>query len=131
MSAVDTNVLVRFHVRDDEEQYQRVKKIFEAASSTNPIFINFIVLIEWVWVLQNYYKVDNQRIAALISNMLESSDIEFENSAIIANALNQFEKSKADFADCLICEVNRDFERNPTYTFDKKASKLKGMKLLK
>lgn len=131
MSGVDTNVLVRFHVRDDEEQYQRVKQLFDSATSTNPIFINFIVLIEWVWVLTNYYKIEAEQIAALIFNMLESSDLELEDDVLVINALERFEESKADFADCLICELNKKHGRNPTFTFDKKASKLKGMKLLK
>ncbi|MDR9418982.1 PIN domain-containing protein [Gracilimonas sp.] len=130
MSAVDTNVLVRFHVRDDEEQYQKVKELFSRASSKNPIFINFIVLIEWAWVLSNYYKVEDQKIAALISTMLESSDFELEDESIVANSLSLFEKSNVGFADCLISEVNKHHDRNPTFTFDKKASKLKGMKLL-
>ncbi|HBQ61396.1 MAG TPA: PIN domain nuclease [Balneolaceae bacterium] len=131
MSAVDTNVLVRFHVRDDEEQYQQVKNIFASATSADPVFINFVVLIEWVWVLKKFCKVDNKRIAALTLSMLHSTEIEFENDSIVTNALRLFENSSADFVDCLICEVNAHQGKSPTYTFDKKASKLKGMKLLK
>lgn len=131
MSAVDTNILVRFHVRDDEEQYKLVKQLFDSASNSNPIFINFIVLIEWAWVLTNYYKIDNETIALLAQRMIESSETEYEDPALIMNAIQLFESSNVDFADCLICEVNKKYGRGPTFTFDKKALKLKGMKLLK
>ncbi len=131
MNAVDTNVLVRLYVQDDLEQFEKAKKLVEKASINNPIFVNQIVLVEWVWVLSDYYKVAKNNIVKELEIMLGTVDLVIEESAVVKKAIEHYKNSNADFADCLISEKNNEYSAAPTYTFDKKASKLKGMKLLK
>lgn len=58
MKGLDTNVIVRFLVRDDEEQWQiAVRYINEAMLANEPCFVNNIVLCEVVWVLRTSYKI--------------------------------------------------------------------------
>ncbi|MEE9117055.1 MAG: PIN domain-containing protein [Calditrichia bacterium] len=52
MIGVDTNVLVRYIVQDDIEQSKDATRFIEKRiSSSNPGFINQIVMCEVVWVL--------------------------------------------------------------------------------
>lgn len=131
MSAVDTNVLVRYYVRDHEEQYGKAVSLFQKASIQNPVFINHIVLSEWVWVLSRNYNIKKERIIEELDILLDSKEIEIEEKEIVRAAIEEFKNSEADFSDCLISSKNEAVSQNPTCTFDKKASKLKGMKLLK
>lgn len=130
MSAVDTNVLVRYYVRDDEEQFEKALKIFQQATIQYPIYINHIVLTEWVWVLTRAYKIPKKSILEELEIMLESKEIELEGKQTIRSAIKEFKHSKADFSDCLISAKNQTASKAPTYTFDKKASRLKRMKML-
>ena len=57
MIALDTNVLVRFLVADDEEQNQRATELIEAAiQKEDALYISDIVLVETVWVLSRSYQ---------------------------------------------------------------------------
>ncbi len=52
MIAVDTNILVRFLTRDDEQQYQKSLNLFQNFN----IFIPDTVILETEWVLRFAYK---------------------------------------------------------------------------
>jgi predicted nucleic-acid-binding protein len=48
---LDTNVLVRYLTRDDEQQWQRAEQYINAAlAAEETCFISNIVLCELVWV---------------------------------------------------------------------------------
>ena len=53
---VDTNVFLRFFVRDVESFYQKAKELFEKAEKgTVKLETNDLVIAEIVWVLESYY----------------------------------------------------------------------------
>lgn len=64
----DTNLLVRFFIRDDEAQFSKVSKLFEKSSK---IIISSNALCELVWVLSYSYKLNKQDIAEIISNLIK------------------------------------------------------------
>ena len=58
MRAVDTNVLVRFLTRDDQQQAARARKVMEQG-----VFIPKTVLLETEWVLRYTYEFDRTAVA--------------------------------------------------------------------
>ena len=122
MIGIDTNVLVRYLVQDDEKQAAAATKIFNRVSDTNPAFINNIVMCEMVWVLSRAYKYQKKIIVEVIEQLLTTSGIEFENAEIIRKALRRYSKGKGDFADFMIAETNNSNGASTTYTFDRRAS---------
>lgn len=66
MKGIDTNVLVRYLVKDDKEQakiasaYIHIQKIVAAGELC---FINMIVLCELVWVVESAYGFQRKEIA--------------------------------------------------------------------
>ena len=52
MIGAETNILVRFLVRDVEDQARKVMKLFEDGEK---IFINQVVIVELYWMLINVY----------------------------------------------------------------------------
>jgi predicted nucleic-acid-binding protein len=53
MIGLDTNVLVRFLVRDGEEQFERASKLIRRrAQDGQPVRISLLVLLETEWVLR-------------------------------------------------------------------------------
>jgi len=66
--AIDTNVLVRFIIADDEAQYVSALQLFQEATS---ITIPTVVLCETVWVLRGY-KIDKKMILEQISTITQT-----------------------------------------------------------
>lgn len=122
MIGIDTNVLVRYLVQDDEQQASAATRILERISDINPAFINNIVMCETVWVLVRAYKYKKSLIAKTLEQILSTSGIEFENAEGARKALRHYTNGKADFSDYLIAEINKENGANTTYTFDKKAA---------
>ena len=131
MIGVDTNVLVRFYIKDEQQQYKRVHQLFRNADHNNPICINLVVLMEWFWVLTEIYGVSKTDILKELEYLLGSKEIVLENSADVRKASQLFKNQNADFEDCLIGILNRSKNCESTYTFDKAASNLTSFTLLK
>ena len=73
MLGIDTNVLVRFLVRDDEAQFERARKLIKRETSRGePVFISQLVLLETEWVLRSRYGGTKTEISTAISALLES-----------------------------------------------------------
>ncbi len=120
MIGVDTNVLVRYIVRDDERQYQKVRTFFERiVDQDDACFVSDLVLAELVWVLRSCYRLDRGRIAEVLRGLYGSRNLVFSSPDCIARAIRSFETGRADFADYLIRERALQEGCEEVATFDK------------
>jgi predicted nucleic-acid-binding protein len=127
MLGIDTNVLIRFLVRDDEAQFDRARKLIKRETSRGePVFISQLVLLETEWVLRSRYGATKTEISTAISALLESREVQFEDESSVEEALFVWKDSTADFADCLINAHHRALGCRATATFDAKALKVRG-----
>ena len=127
MLGIDTNVLVRFLVRDDEAQYEQARRLIRReVQAGQPVFVSQLVLLETEWVLRSRYSLDKDAISAVISGLLDAIDVQLEDEPSVEAALNIWTNSTAGFADCLIGVRNRRLGCRSTATFDAKAAKLPG-----
>jgi len=125
MLGIDTNILVRFLVQDDESQFEKARKLIKReVAAGSRVFVNQLVLMETEWVLRSRYSVPKNQIIGAISGLLDASDVQFEDEPAIEEAIFIWKESTADFADCLIGAKNRRLGCRATATFDLKASKL-------
>ncbi len=127
MLGIDTNVLVRFLVRDDETQFEQACALIkQEVAAGQRVFVNHMVLIETEWVLRSRYLVPKQHILKTISGLLSANDLQFEDEACVEEALYTWKTSAVNFADCMIGAKNRRMGCRVTATFDAKASRLPG-----
>ena len=130
MLGIDTNVLVRFLVRDHETQFQRAQRLIQReVGAGQPVFVSLLVLLETEWVLRSRYQLQKPAIAATLSALLDTTGIRLEDEAAIEEALFIWKDTTAEFADCLIGAHNRLQGCRATATFDAKAVKLPGFAL--
>jgi predicted nucleic-acid-binding protein len=121
MIGLDTNILVRYLTRDDEQQWQRATTVIQ---QNQPCFITNIVLCELVWVLRGgNYGFCKDEIIRVLEAMLHSAAFEFEDRSTVDQALQRYKQGKADFSDYLIGAVSRQAGCTETVSFD---SKLRG-----
>ena len=114
MIAIDTNIIIRFLTRDDEDQYQKSYQIFATSKS---IFIPTTVILETEWVLRFSYKLSSERIVFALSNLLGLENIVSENKERIIIAL-QWHEQGMDFADAL--HLSFSLHTQAFLSFDKK-----------
>lgn len=127
MLALDTNVLVRFLVRDDRAQFEQAQKLIKRESRDgDAVLISLLVLLETEWVLRSRYGLPKSDILATFSGLLDSVELHFEDEHAIEEALFTWKDSSADFADCLIGARHRTLGCRATASFDAKALKLPG-----
>jgi len=130
--AIDTNVLVRLLVRDDEAQYAAAQRLVDQASAAGePVLIVLGALLETEWVLRSRYKLDKASIADAFAKLLESADVAFEHLPSVEEALYVWaQHPSADFADCLLNARAAHLGRSRFVTFDTGAAQLPGAELL-
>jgi len=122
MIGIDTNVLVRYIVQDDERQAALATKAVETCSVETPGWISAIVLCETVWVLSRAYGYEKATIQAVLQRMFLASELVVEQQEQGWSALRAFAQGNADFSDYLIAHMNQYSGCEYTITFDRKAS---------
>lgn len=126
MIGLDTNVLVRFLVQDDQAQFERARRLIKRESSGEAVLISLLVLLETEWVLRSRYGLTKGEIVATLSGLLDSVELRFEDESSVEQALFVWKDSAAEFADCLIGARHRALGCRATASFDARASKLPG-----
>ena len=131
MIGIDTNILVRYITQDDELQSGVATEFIENyCSNGNKIFVNHLVICELVWVLKKCYKLSKPKTINVIEHILQISQFSIENGQVIWQALTDYKRGSADFADYVVGRTNLFNNCAETITFDKKASKSNGFSLL-
>jgi len=131
MVGIDTNVLVRHIVQDDEEQGALARELIEdTLDSINQGHLPLIVLCELVWLLGTGYGYSRKQIALALRQVLVTDCFAVERHALAWAALYDYDAGGADYADCIIARINREYGADPTFTFDRKAAKSDGFRLL-
>jgi predicted nucleic-acid-binding protein len=120
MLALDTNVLVRFLVEDDEAQSARAAKLVgRAIRDGEQLFVADVVLCEFVWVLRASYGVGRAEIADVLQRLLKAAHLAFTDSDPLKRAAEAFARGKGDFADYVIREQARAAGCERVATFDR------------
>jgi predicted nucleic-acid-binding protein len=131
MIGLDTNVLVRILTGDDETQSKRARQyLARNCSATEPAFVGSVVLAETVWVLESVYGFATGEVGEALEAIFSAEEIRIEDEVSARAAWQAVMQHGADFADALIGAVHTAKGCAVTVTFDRKAAKLSGFKLL-
>lgn len=123
MIGLDTNVLLRYIVRDDAAQAQAASRLIETrCSREQPGHVSHVVLAELAWVLGRGYGYAKAEVVKVLAAILSSAELKVQEAALAWAALRAFQSGQADFADYLIGAVNADCDCEMTFTFDKRTA---------
>jgi predicted nucleic-acid-binding protein len=114
--AVDTNVLVRLVVGDDEMQQAKAAEILDAADL---VAVSVHTLCEFAWVLLSCYKVAKNDVAKAIRGILDMKNVVVNLPAVEAGLA--ILDAGGDFADGVIAFDGRWLGGETFVSFDKKA----------
>lgn len=130
MIGLDTNVLLRFLIRDDPAQTRRADRLVaEECSADDPAYVNRVALCELVWVLESGYRYSRERVALVVETILRTRQLAVEDSQEAWSSLAIY-RDGGDFADAFIAAVNLRRGCAHTVTFDRKAARQPGFAAL-
>lgn len=119
MIGVDTNVLLRHFVVDDEGQNAKVSALFEELRAQGEnAYIPVMVLCETIWALRAIYRQPKAQIALIVRGLLQSDLFEVQYHDAVERALELSAHGQGSVADYLIGEVGVREGCRYTATFD-------------
>ncbi|MEE8408745.1 MAG: type II toxin-antitoxin system VapC family toxin [Myxococcota bacterium] len=120
MKALDTNVLVRFLLNDDEAQGRRVKELFERAEATAGRFlITTPAVLETIWVLSAVYDFTRDETVDAIELLAQMPILEFDDYDQIRELIRLARSTAADLPDLVIGLAGEAHGCEATLTFEK------------
>lgn len=142
MIAIDTNVLLRYLLMDDEKQSKKASAII---NGNEQILITDVVVAETIWTLKGKkYKLDKDSIIKVVNALFAEPNIFFEDQQTVWRALGDYSNAKpvkvgtkkkyADFPDALIVNKSKHIAASlkmkfkGLYTFDIAAQEIAGTK---
>ena len=130
MIALDTNVLVRYLVRDHPAQAEAARELVASLTPGCPGFICREVVVELVWVLTRSYGTPREQIGTVLLGLLGSESIVIESADDVGRAALGYARGVADFGDLMVVAAARRQGAMPLYTLDQRASHVDGVELL-
>lgn len=133
MIGLDTNILLRWLILPGEGDLGSSDAEMERASQIiltegAQFFVNAIVIAETAWILEQKLKLARSDVSEVIDRLLHAENITVGNDVAVRAAQMQFEPSSANFADCLIAQLNLAAGCSHTLTFDRKAGRTAGFR---
>jgi len=131
MKALDTNVLIRFLVMDDEKQARIVHDLFKRTETEQQrLFVPLPVALEMIWVLESVYDISRQHILDALQKLLLMPVLSFDAQEVLQRVIQSAGTGSEDLADLLIAHAAEQSGCSSVLTFDKKASGFQLFQLL-
>ncbi|ASB50940.1 PIN domain-containing protein [Alkalitalea saponilacus] len=118
MEIADANYILRYLLKDNEQQYHNASHVFENKSITIPGEI----IAEVVYVLQKVYKIQNELICNALTWLIDYPNVILDQKPIIRLALKLLSQNNLDYADNLLLAYH-EIREAKIHTFDKKLIK--------
>ena len=124
MRALDTNVLVRYLVVDDEAMASRALRLFKEAEGLGEAFlVTTPVLLESLWVLRSKYRLLRRDIVQALERLLALPVLQFEEPSLVRELILGCRATDIDLADLLIGLHAKSLGADTILTFDVKAAR--------
>jgi len=118
---VDTSVILRLLVRDDEIQMKAAENLIrESGSRGVTLYLLPVTILEIVWVLEKVYKYEKKAVRELVEAIINTPQLKVEMDGVFRNALRIYEEKNIKFADAVMGCWGLDKGLKTVYTYDEK-----------
>jgi predicted nucleic-acid-binding protein len=120
----DTNIIIRYLVKDDAAQYALAKEFFDnVRSGKKKAVILESVIAECIYILVKIYKVPKDMAAESLTDILHYKGIANPDQSELISALKIFTERNIDIVDCILCAKASE-EDTFLFSFDKELNKV-------
>jgi predicted nucleic-acid-binding protein len=117
---LDTNVLARFFVDDEDDAEAARQRPAAVAALSERSFVSVTVLLELEWVLRGFYELPTTDISRVLRALASIEHITLEDRDAVLEAVDAFDQG-LDFADAL--HLARSSRASGFATFDQRLAK--------
>jgi len=129
MRFIDTNLLIRYFARNDEEKAKNVKSLLnKVENDEEKITTSLCVIFEIVYTLEKYYNTPRQKIKDALSFFLSLKGLRLSDRELYLEALELYSEKNISFSDAfnsVFCLKNGIKE---IYSYDEDFDKIEGIK---
>ena len=118
---LDTNVILRFLLKEDPQLFQAVEPLFlQTEQGDLEIYIHPIIIAELIWTLESYYEYSKEKIAEVMIQLVEAKGVVVPDKEVIVGALQDYKEKNVDFIDSYLVQYANKKGPLTVYTLDKK-----------
>lgn len=130
MIGMDTNLLLRYLKADDTIQTPLAVEVSTSRSPEQRGYISLVALAEVAWTLRRTGRVSANELRGYLRQLADLDHVVFQSEAAVYEAIENFVRYGMDFPDCLIERTGHFDGCEVTMTFDRKASRCHGFRLV-
>jgi predicted nucleic-acid-binding protein len=118
---IDTSVILRFLVKDDDLKSRAVEKLLLTATGKGTVLhVLPVTMLEIVWVLEKVYKFGKKEIRELAEAIINTPKIKVEMGNVFLKALKVYEEKNVKFADAVMGYWGLERGISIAYSYDEK-----------
>lgn len=121
---LDTNIFIRFLIKDNKPQFEKAKKIFTGIEEEKICGrVSILVLNETIWVLEHYYELKRSIYIPQLLSLFALRNIKIieVKKSLIVRTLQKMIKVKYDFTDLYLSAISL---KEKIFSFDRDLSKI-------
>jgi predicted nucleic-acid-binding protein len=131
VTGLDTNVVLRYLLQDDEKQARHANEIFDGRlSEREPGFLSLACVLEIVWVLRSLLRQSGVEVATHLEHLLAAHSLVVQNEQQVFAAAFALKRGMGEFEDALVGALNAWAGCEKTLTFDRRAGRLTGFEVI-
>lgn len=118
-SIMDTNVVVRFLIGDNNDKFKGVYQFFKTIEEGEiTVELPLIVLFQTIFVLKSYYKVPKIRIVDAVTGLLQLKGLKIKQRRMIERMLKYWQENAVEIVDAYLIACLEKDPRNILYSYD-------------
>jgi len=127
-SFLDTNILLRYFTRDDEQKAKRaLDLLIRVERGEEKIITSSQVIFETVFTLQRFYKVPRQRIKELILSIISLRGLHLPGKNVYYHAFDLYVTNNISFTDAYNAAYMLSEKVSNIYTWDTDFDRIDGI----
>jgi predicted nucleic-acid-binding protein len=100
---VDTNIIIRIAVKDDDKQREACIRLLERAKNKElMLYLLPVAILETVWILEKYYKLPKKKVRDFVEALLNTPEIICDMEDVFKQAITVYEEKNIKFADAVM-----------------------------
>jgi predicted nucleic-acid-binding protein len=119
----DTNVVLRYLMKDVAEQFQLAAAFFEEVrTGKKSVLLLESVLVECLYILTKFYKVPKREAAEVLGGLLQYKGVVNKDKPALSAALAMHIETNLDMVDCVLI-AQAQHRSAQFFSFDKSLNK--------
>jgi predicted nucleic acid-binding protein len=128
MRFLDTNILLRYFTRDDEEKARKALALLQRIENgEEKVETSLPVIFETIFTLKKQYKIPIHRIRDYLLPILQSRGLKLPAKALCIAALNLFAERNISYADAFNAVYMQAKGIKEVYSWDEDFDRIEGI----